>query len=200
MENLYVVVSATPAKIGKMIRFVTRAPMNHVAVARKEDLSDLVSFARRFYRTPLYGGFVRESVERYTDGKFFSPVRVYAIPLDDNQAERVDRRIGEMSADPERYLYNLADAALVPFRRRADRVDAYTCLGFVCLLLRDAGIFSGEPVYGIMDLGKLLAQYRVYEGTMDHFALPENPDYRKRISFLEGTRLTLRQIRELRRR
>ena len=59
-EYLYVVFSATPYRMGKLIRFVTREPYNHVAISTEASLTRMYSFARRFYRTPFYGGFVTE--------------------------------------------------------------------------------------------------------------------------------------------
>lgn len=52
MKYLYIVFSKTHSRMGAMIRLITAGQYNHVSVACRENLSDLVSFARRYYKTP----------------------------------------------------------------------------------------------------------------------------------------------------
>ena len=42
-EYLYVVFSATPYRMGKLIRFVTREPYNHVAISTEASLPRMSS-------------------------------------------------------------------------------------------------------------------------------------------------------------
>jgi hypothetical protein len=64
-QYVYIVFSSTPYRIGKFIRRLTREAYNHVSIALDPDLTKMYGFARRYYRTPFYGGFVRESLSRY---------------------------------------------------------------------------------------------------------------------------------------
>ncbi|MGN0978699.1 MAG: hypothetical protein ACI4PH_11640, partial [Faecousia sp.] len=64
-KYLYVLFSATPYRMGYWIRRVTGEPYNHVAIATEETLRELYAFARKYYRAPFYGGFVREHPSRY---------------------------------------------------------------------------------------------------------------------------------------
>ena len=64
-KSLYVLFSATPYRMGKCIRFITGEPYNHVSIATEEDLRECYGFARRYYETPFYGGFVTERPSRY---------------------------------------------------------------------------------------------------------------------------------------
>ena len=66
MSNyIYVVFSSTPYKIGKTIRMLTGEKYNHVSISLDAELTQMYSFARRYYKTPFYGGFVKESLSRY---------------------------------------------------------------------------------------------------------------------------------------
>jgi len=85
MENqnyIYLIFSATPLKMGAMIRTLTQNPYNHISVALKEDAKFFFSFARYNLYSPLAGGFIKESRERFfsNDG-MPSKIKVYAIPV-----------------------------------------------------------------------------------------------------------------------
>ena len=64
-KKLYVVFSATPLKVGSMIRTVTGEKYNHVSISFSPRLKTLYSYARYYKKAPLYGGFVKENAERY---------------------------------------------------------------------------------------------------------------------------------------
>ncbi len=60
MKDIYVILSATPTKMGKMIRTLTRYELNHASISLTEDLTEMYSFARYRAVNPLVGGFVKE--------------------------------------------------------------------------------------------------------------------------------------------
>ena len=62
---LYIVVSSTPSRMGHFIRRITGQDYNHISVSLDPQLLTMYSFARRYYRTPLFGGFVQETPARY---------------------------------------------------------------------------------------------------------------------------------------
>ena len=76
--NVYVIVSATELKTGKIIRFFTRYKYNHVSITLYEDLRYMYSFSRYYKKPSLYAGFVKELMLRYKDSK----IKVYKIPID----------------------------------------------------------------------------------------------------------------------
>lgn len=194
MENLYILFSRTDSRIGRLIRFVTGAGYNHVSVASREDLSDLVSFARRYYSAPLYGGFVEEGMERYCRNGAYADVVLCRIPLEPQQAQRIEARITAMKREPHHYIYDLAAAAAAPFGYYRKRQDAYTCLHFASELL---GL---RDVHSIPQLMALLKEYECYRGSIDAFSLHSDPVYFQKIGFWRGISLTWAQCKELFRR
>ncbi|MGM9618624.1 MAG: hypothetical protein ACI3W8_02125 [Oscillospiraceae bacterium] len=163
---LRVVFSATPYRMGAAIRVVTRSSYNHVALALEEG-GPLYSFARRYQNVPLCGGFVRESPLRYQSCQRCAHVIICAVPVTEEQYERVRGRLAEMSREPERYLYNLFSAALVPLRRRVFLPDSYTCVEFTAALLTEAGVLTeeeGRRFWSVEGLLQRLSPYRAYEG------------------------------------
>ncbi|MGM9663132.1 MAG: hypothetical protein ACI3WR_08595 [Oscillospiraceae bacterium] len=161
-RTLRVVFSATPCRMGAAIRLVTRWPYNHVALALEEE-ETLYSFARRYQNVPLCGGFVRESPLRYRRAH----VLICAVPVTERQYTRVRGRLTEMAGEPERYLYNLFSAALVPLRCRVFLPDSYTCVEFTAALLAEAGVLTeeeGQRFWSVEGLCRRLSPYRSYEG------------------------------------
>ena len=84
-QHIYVVFSSTPYKMGKFIRAMTRESYNHVSIALDESLSQMYSFSRRYYRTPLYGGFVHESRSRYHVNGDATRICLCALPVTSQQ-------------------------------------------------------------------------------------------------------------------
>ena len=162
---LYVVFSSTPNKMGAMIRRITGTPYNHVSIALDENLSQMYSFARRFYHTPFYGGFVKESVSRYHINGKTADIRVCRIPITSDQSSTLDALLKEMLSRQDTYLYNHLSALTVPFRRRVSIQDAYICVDFVVDILHSVGIpLDAKTNYSVGELEALLRPYAVYTG------------------------------------
>ena len=162
---LYVVFSSTPNKMGAMIRRITGTPYNHVSIALDENLSQMYSFARRFYHTPFYGGFVKESVSRYHINGKTADIRVCRISITSDQSSTLDALLKEMLSRQDTYLYNHLSALTVPFRRRINIRDAYICVDFVVQILQSIGIeLSTGRYYSVGELEQLLRPYIVYTG------------------------------------
>ena len=162
---LYVLFSATPYRMGRMIRLVTGEPFNHVAIAMEEDLTKLYAFARRYYHTPFYGGFVTERPYRYHHNGATAQIRLYRLPVTEEQWNRLHKRLSDMSTKAEHYLYNHLSAAAAPFHRKIRVKDAYTCAEFTVSILQELGLdFNSRRFYSIGDIAERLVPYHFYDG------------------------------------
>ena len=161
---LYVVFSSTPNKMGKTIRAFTGSRYNHVSIALDESLSQMYSFARRFYRTPFYGGFVKESLSRYHIGGQSAQICVGRLPVTEKQYQGLKTHLAEMHQRQDRYLYNHLSALAVPFRRRIKIRDTSICVDFVSQLLGSVGIIPENKYYSVTELERLLRPYGFYSG------------------------------------
>lgn len=169
-KYLYVVFSATDYRLGRCIRFITGEPYNHVSIATEQDLSDLCAFARRYYHTPLYGGFVTEQPCRYHHKGRTARIALYRLPVTQQQYELLQQRLAKMNARADRYLYNHLSALAAPFHRKITIRDAYTCAEFTVSILQQLGFgFSTRKFYTIGDIRQKLAPYHIYAG---EFPLP----------------------------
>ena len=164
-HSVYIVFAATPYRIGKAIQHLTKEYYNHACIALDEELTQMFGFARRFYRTPLYGGFVRESLSRHHVNGSRSQICLCKLPVTHAQYEAVRDRLLNMYDEKEKYLYNHLSVLSAPLRRPVKLRCAYTCVEFCVDVLQTLG-FPLDPhkYYSIGDLQQFLQTYVVYEG------------------------------------
>ena len=187
MKNrlLYVVFSATPLKMGSVIRSVTREKYNHVSISFDPELKILYSFARHYKNAPLYGGFVRETPIRYMDNGKTADIFVCALPITENEYLEIKEKI-KMLAESRSCHYNMLSAATSIISRRVFIKNCYTCIEFAVHIL--SGIvpeISENGFYGIEDLRQILKNYEIYSGKFPNIETKADPDYERKISLAD---------------
>lgn len=165
MPYIYIVFSSTPNRIGRMVRRVTGEVYNHASIALDEDLGRMYGFARRFYRMPLYGGFVRESLSRYHQNGQAARICVCRLPVTEEQYEALEKQFSSMYENRQHYLYNHLSAMGAVIRRRVYARDAYTCIEFCVQILHSLGVeVDPRKYYSICDIERMLCSYCIYTG------------------------------------
>ncbi len=164
---IYLVFSATPYKIGKAIRKITGEKFNHASIALDSELSEMYSFARRFYRAPFLGGFVRESHARFYIEGAASTIQVCRLEVTQAQYDFISKQLRRMYDDRQHYLYNHLSAAITPFGRLLKISDSYICTEFIVEQL----IMLGYPLdtkkyYSADTLLQMFESSTVYTGPM----------------------------------
>lgn len=163
--NLYIVFSSTPYKLGKAIRQITGEEYNHVSIALDPQLQQMYGFARRYYRTPLYGGFVKESPARYHLNGHAAKICVCRLPVTEAQYQSIADLLCRMHLEKEKYLYNHLSILGAPFRKPIAAKDAYTCVEFCVSILKKLDFpLSTKTYYSVGDLLKILSPYILYTG------------------------------------
>lgn len=162
---LYVLFSATPYRMGSLIRTITGEPYNHVSIAVNEDLTSIYSFARRYYNTPFYGGFVAEDPCRYRHKGKTAHIRLYRLPLTTAQWDTLQEMLEDMQQHADRYLYNHLSAMMAPLHMKIRVRKAFTCAEFTVNVLSRLGFdFDSKRFYTIGDIAKRLGAYHIYTG------------------------------------
>lgn len=164
---IYVVFSATPYLIGKAIRRITGEVYNHASIALDEDLTRMYGFARRYYRTPLYGGFVRESRSRYHVNGKSTHIHLCRLPVTEQQHKALEAQLTQMYSKRDQYIYNHLSALGALFHKPIKAKEAYTCVEFCVQILHELGI-DADPnkYYSVGDLEQLLHPFAIYTGPM----------------------------------
>ena len=170
MENkhIYVVLSSTASKFGRVIRLVTGDEYNHLSLALNSSLDDLCTFGRRKYTTPLNAGFVYEKLEYFTLNKHNTiNVKIYKIPVTKRQYNKLIKILKEIKNDDE-YMYNLFSALTYPFIGGFHLYKSYTCVEFVASVLDKSNIVHIEKAYKITpnEYGNLLSKYEYFSGNL----------------------------------
>ena len=99
---LYIVLSQTHSRIGKLIRKATRSRFSHCSISLTADLTQMYSFARYRWHSPWRGGFVQETPNRLTlQGTRETYVEIFCIPVDRAQHRAVAQKIDQMQNDDE---------------------------------------------------------------------------------------------------
>lgn len=161
MKDIYVAFLTSNYKTSAFIRKFTRYRFSHVALSETPTLDKMYSFARKYQNAPFVGGFVIELPSRYFISDKKVPVKVCRIPLDDDDYEKVMKRIDTFRQTPDQYKYNYFSALAYWFNRPYRKKDAFICIEFVLYAL---GI---DEFMTIKQFEKQLSDNVVYEGTMD---------------------------------
>ena len=176
-KNLYVVFSATPYRMGRAIRMVTRFEYNHVALALSET-GPLYSFARKYGNVPLCGGFVEESPLRYRNRGRRARIFVCRIPVTEEQYAAVVHKLNAIKRQQQRYVYNLYSAAAAPLHRRIALPRSFTCVEFAVALLAEGGILRSEETGRFWSISALMARLTPFEIYQGPFPKQENPRWK----------------------
>lgn len=170
MKNIYVILSATPTKMGKLIRTFTKSSYNHSSISLTENLNEMYSFARYRASNPIVGGFVKEFPERFTLGKGMDVhIKVFRIPVTDEQYEVIKLFIYNMKNDREENIYNSLAALGVLLGYKFQTYKAYTCSDFVARALVEGKVLWDSCMSKNVipdEIQVMLEKYISYKGSM----------------------------------
>lgn len=193
-NHIYIVFSATPYRLGKLIRGFTGEIYNHASIALDEELTQMYSFARRHFRTPLYGGFVKESAARYHVGGKTAQICICKIPVTQEQYATITDILAHMYQHKENYIYNHLSAAGALIHKTIPAKNAYTCIEFCVKILHQAGIsIDPKKFYSVEEAARLLEDFVVYTGPMPNNNTEDRNFYAKQ-AFFSSLWVTLRDM------
>ncbi len=198
-KRLYVVFSATPLKMGRIIRTATGERYNHVSLSLYPRLEKMYSFARHYKSAPFYGGFVCETPARYRNKGKTAEIFVCALPIGDEQYAELKNIFENMEQNREQYYYNLFSAALAPLSVRFPVKNSFTCAEFAAYIISKVyPKISAEKFYSVDDLRQALSEFAAYFGPFPNIKESErDPAYEQRIPLHRNFRLTLRSGKNL---
>ena len=173
MKQIYVVLSATPTKIGKMIRYFTKSTFNHASLSLTRDLSEMYSFARYRAHNPFVGGFIQEFPQRLTLGKQTDVhIKVFEIPISNEQYKNIKEYVYGIRDDEDQCIYSSLAILGRPFGKGYNTYKAYVCTDFVVKALMQGEINLVESLLAPMTPGEieqLLDSYLIYDGSLDEY-------------------------------
>ncbi len=168
MDNaVYIVFSATPTGMGRLIRRATRNRYNHVSLSLSRDIHKMYAFARLHRAIPLYGGFVVESILRYQSFAGTARVKICRVEVPEPQLTYLHNYLERLWNEREEYIYNTPAALASLVHLRPVISKAHTCVTFVQGILAQYGLAevteSDRPT--VRALEERLSPFVVYEGS-----------------------------------
>ena len=141
---IYVLLTDTGTLFTRMIKMVTRAPLNHASIAFDEHLSEVYSFGRKNPGNPFIGGFVKEDMM----GKLFvsASCALYCYRVSDQTYEHMQAYIQQIEREKQSYKYNLLGLFGLLLNIKYERKHAYFCSQFVAAVFEENGfVIAGKP-------------------------------------------------------
>lgn len=142
MKLIYVVTSNTGTALSRVIKQATSVPYVHASISLDDSLSCMYSFGRKHPRNPFFGGLVQEAInEGLYALKPNTVARIYELPVEEYQFERIESILEEMWSRREEYKYDVAALPLMQFNRYVDESENHhVCSTFVASVLQYADI------------------------------------------------------------
>ncbi len=187
---LYVMASRTDTGIGRMIRFVSGYPYNHISVTLDGSLRSWYSFARYVQDAPFYSGFVRESAQRFCAEGGDAQVRIYAVPIPEKHAAGLEKLLPLANRTDSGLIYNYFEALACSMGFPLSVPQCYTCLSFACELL-------DLSCHSIRQLCEELEPRLIYEGPLVALigdTADTDAQYFARLGLVRGTAKSARQL------
>lgn len=164
-KHIYIMLSHTNTKIGKMIRLFTDYPYNHISISTNSSLQPLYSFARYHYNAALIGGFVEESPLRYLFYGKDTPIRIYDITVTEKQFQQLESSLNIYIKNKSKYLYDN-----FYFLRNDKKRSLYhhTCLSFAVSILKELDILTSDTqINTIKQFAESLSSFSFIEMKLD---------------------------------
>ena len=150
-KSMYLVISQSGSIVSRIIKFLTSAPYNHVAISLNKELKPMYSFARVKPWNPVIGGYVAESPGRGTLKRFpDTKVIVLELKVTEKQFKNIKHKLRMMLKYRKRYRYNYLGLFLayvnIPYKGN----HRYYCSEFVQEVLTDNHVEGYTELSGIV--------------------------------------------------
>ncbi|UVI28740.1 hypothetical protein [Paenibacillus spongiae] len=152
-RRIYVLLTDTGTLFTRMIRMVTRFPLNHASIAFDSDLKQVYSFGRKNPNNPLIGGFVKENV--YDEWFDNAQCAVFSCMVDANVYYQMQEQMEWYERNQEKYKYNLLGLFGVVFNKEIERSNAYFCSQFVATVFEKNGLALADKTAGLVTPGDI---------------------------------------------
>lgn len=167
-KSIYILISQTNTRFGKIIRKFGKIQYNHASIALDSELSEIYSFARQRHSLVLTGKLVKENISRFTLNRATNiDATIFEVPVTEEQYDEIKALIEEIYNDKE-YLYNLFSVLTYPLTKGLSVYKAFTCNEFAMYVLKLLGHEVQKPLYQYKpdDLLEILGDRIYYQGNL----------------------------------
>lgn len=150
-KELFIVVTQTGTFVSRVIRFVTKAPYNHVSLSLDKNLDKMYSFARLNPPHIFPSGFMQETMTNSLFGIIDNvPCQIYRVCVSDKQFETVSKMIAAFNEIANEYKFNVLGFVSMFFRFRLRRAKRFMCSQFVAYVLSNSDVMNFDKDYSLV--------------------------------------------------
>ncbi|WP_179088079.1 hypothetical protein [Paenibacillus sp. FSL R7-0273] len=169
-KNIYIVLSGTGTAFSGLIKWFTKAELNHASIAFDSGLQEVYSFGRKKVHNPFVAGLIRENFEH----PFYSTAdcAIYEMNVSQEEYDTMYNHVLGMMVNQGRYKYHLLGLIGVLLNVRFDREDAYFCSHFVASVCEEAACRPvAKPSCFVTpeDFAESLCANKIYSGKLAYY-------------------------------
>lgn len=169
-RDIYIVLTGTGTAFSGLIKWFTKAELNHASIAFDSELREVYSFGRKKMYNPFVAGLIHEN---FID-PFYSSANcaIYQLRVSNTEYETMYNHVQGMMQHQERYKYHLLGLIGVLLNIKIDREDAYFCSHFVASLFEE---ITFQPVdkpscfVTPEDFASSLCAHKIYSGKLSYY-------------------------------
>ena len=169
-KNVYILLIRTNTLFSRFISKITKASYTHASLGVNARGCDFYSFARKYSRLPLPGGFVNENLSSGLMGRHpQTPCALFSVTVSDEVYASLCSRLDRMNSRKKQLKYSLRGTVFCFFHLPASFEDRYFCSQFVADTLQEEGIlklYKPASLYHPMDFFNHGELSLCYEGTI----------------------------------
>lgn len=177
-KDIYIVLTDTGTLLARVIKWFTKAPLNHASIAFDSSLQEVYSFGRKQINNPFSGGLVKENMYN----PFFSDAEcaIYRFSVSAEDYINIYSHIHLMMRHQYRYKYSVLGLLGVLIKKEINREDAYFCSQFVAYVLEQSNIkIVNKPPYLVQpcDFAQSPFLKEVYRGKLYNYIFQQEGLY-----------------------
>ena len=178
-KNIYVILSHAGTITAGLIKRVTHAEYSHASICFDGEFKEFYSFGRRYMITPLFGGFVKESLDTGMLGYYKnSRVCILAIKTDIKKYNQAKSYVEKMYENKDKYRYNYLGVLFAAVNKSYQSENHFYCSEFVVDILTRFEIIHKNALAKVvkpMDLLSIEGASKIYEG--ETITLRDDPTF-----------------------
>lgn len=169
-HNIYVVLTGTGTAFSGLIKWFTKAELNHASIAFDSELREVYSFGRKKAYNPFVAGLIREDFIH----PFYNTAdcAIYQLRVSKDEYEKMYNHVKGMMEHQDRYKYHLLGLIGVLLNVKINREDAYFCSHFVASVFEESAVHPvAKPSCFVTpeDFADSLCAHKIFSGKLSYY-------------------------------
>lgn len=174
-RDIYVVLTGTGTAFSGIIKWFTKAELNHASIAFDSELREVYSFGRKKAYNPFIAGLIRENFIH----PFYSSAdcAIYRVNVTAQEYDKMYNHVQAMMQNQDRYKYHLLGLIGVLLNVKIDREDAYFCSHFVASVFEETAFHPvSKPSCFVTpeDFAASLNTHKIFSGKLSYYMRKTN--------------------------